>query len=91
MSKKPSLTCVHGFIQGRAVGIDESDGEPKLIPGRHIRLRATDVVAYVSGEPGTLEVWMAKIVPSLEELDFQIIGTIEEMDKAMARSALRET
>lgn len=91
MAKKPNLTCVHGFIHGRAVGIDESEGEPRVVPGRNIRMRAEDVVVYASSEPGTLEVWMAKAAPGPEDLDFQIIGTIEEMDKAMARSALRET
>lgn len=75
-----------GFIRGRLVSLDDSEGFASAKPGLMWRCRASEVVAYEADVPNVLAVY----VRGMEGEPRPVFGTIQAMDKAMQRAHMME-
>ena len=80
--KKPKaspITYANGFLVGRLVFVDDSEGFEQTAPGVLVRMRVADIVAYCYSTSYCIEVQVRGIAET-----YDLWGTIQEMDKVMA-------
>ena len=82
-ASKVDVTYKNGFMVGRMMTIDESEGFDVPAPGVDVRIRVDAIVAYTYGAPNCLLVSFGE-----EEEAFQVWGTMEAMDEVVARDRL---
>ena len=78
-TKASPITYANGFLVGRLVFIDDSEGHEEVVPGLLIRIRVTDVIAYCYNMSYCIEIQVRGVTET-----YDLWGTIEEMDKVMA-------
>lgn len=84
-TQKVDVTFANGFMVGRCVAIDESEGFDVPCPGVDVRIRCEAIVTYTYGAPHCLLVSFGE-----EEESIQVWGTMEAMDAVMARDRMQE-
>ena len=77
------VTYSNGFMVGRMVAIDESEGFDVPVPGVDVRIRVEAIFSYVYGAPHCILVSFG-----VEEESIQVWGTMEAMDDVIARDRL---
>ncbi len=75
----------NGWVHGYEITEDETEGEIKLVAGLPTRLRLSDIWGYQIAERGILSI----NIRHLEKPIF-IVGSLEAMDKVVARENLKE-
>ena len=80
---KVDVTYRNGFMVGRMVTIDESEGFDVPVPGCDVRIRVEAIFSYVYGAPHCILVSFG-----VEEESIQVWGTMEAMDDVIARDRL---
>ena len=78
-----NVTYQNGFMAGRVVFMDDTDGYEQPVPGCHIRIRVSDITCYTLGAPYCIRVDVRG-----EEEFYDVWGTIEAMDEVIARERL---
>ena len=80
---KVDVTYKNGFMVGRMVAIDESEGFDVPIPGVDVRVRVEAITSYTYGAPHCIVVECGDA-----EAGFNVWGTMEAMDEVIARDRL---
>ena len=80
---KVDVTYKNGFMVGRMMTIDESEGFDVPVPGCEVRIRVSSIVTYVYGSPHCILVSFG-----VEEESVQVWGTMEAMDDVVSRDRL---
>ncbi len=83
--EKIEVTFANGWLHGRELTEDDSEGERKLVAGLMTRLRLSDIWGYQVVEQGVLA-----ISTRYEKNPVFMVGSLEAMDKIMARANLKE-
>ena len=77
------VTYRNGFMIGRMVAIDESEGFDVPVPGVDVRSRVEAIFSYVYGAPHCILVSFG-----VEEESIQVWASMEAMDDVIARDRL---
>lgn len=85
-TQKVDVTFANGFMVGREVSIDESEGFDVPVPGCDVRIRCSAIVAYTYGAPHCIVVDTGAGADDCHN----IWATMEAMDAVMARDRMLE-
>ena len=80
-----------GWIVGRLASDDDGSGFQRTVPGKHFRVRVDRIWAYMQAADGVLELSSTEQDSSEDgggPIIFEVMGTVAEMDKLMARSRI---
>lgn len=82
--KKIDVEFAGEFIRARMVEYDSSTGYDKPVAGLHIRMRIATINTWHVIEDGVLCIHQSRDEP------VQVVGSLDAMDKIMARVGLKE-
>lgn len=80
------ISFASGFLQTRLAVNDASSGAEQVSAGVFYRCRASEVISYEAEVPGVIVLR----IRGMEIMEVAVVGTIDEMDKAMQRAFVLE-
>lgn len=86
-AKRTAPSYNAGFLKARVRATDESDGSERITEGLDIRIRCADISMYQASAAGVVAIWFRG--ESTEDA-VEVIATVAEVDKIMARANLKE-